>query len=123
MPGFLVVGMTCTAAYFVLYLVLREPLGAQLSNLVSLVLTTLATTAGNRRFTFDVHSRRTIVPHQVLGLLVLGVGTALTAGSLWLLARADPDASRLTEVVVLAAANGVGGCVRFAAYAWAMRGD
>ncbi len=122
-PAFMTVGMTCTAAYFGLYLLLRDPLGAQWANLVSLVLSTIAVTSGNRRFTFGVTSRRTVVPHQVLGLAVLALNTVLTASSLWLLHQAAPDAGRVAEVGVLAVANGIGGCVRFATYAWVMRED
>ncbi len=122
-PGFLVVGACCTAAYFTLYLLLRAPLDAQWANAVALVVSTLADTWGNRRWTFGVRDPRSALPHQLLGLAVLALGVLLTSVSLWWLGRVAPGASTLDEVLVLAAANGLSGTIRFAAYARVMRTD
>lgn len=120
-PVFLVVGATSSAAYVLLYLALRAGLDPQPANAVALVSSTLYGTAVHRRFTFDVRGRERILAHQGLGLVVLGAGLAITSGSLWLLARLEPDAGRVTELLVLGAANGLAGAVRFGSFLAVMR--
>jgi len=51
---FALVGVASTLAYLVLYLAFRAPLGAQAANAISLLLTAVANTAANRRWTFEV---------------------------------------------------------------------
>ena len=48
------VGVACTAAYAVLFLLLRTVAGAQPANLLALLLTAIGNTAANRRLTFGV---------------------------------------------------------------------
>lgn len=122
-PGFLVVGACCTVGYFVLYLLLRGPLEPQLANAVALVLSTVADTWGNRRWTFGVRDPTTAFSHQALGLAVLALGAVLTSVSLWWLSTVDPGASAIAEVTTLAVANGVSGTIRFFAYAHVMQTD
>lgn len=114
-PTFVLWGGAWTLLYLGAYAALREPLGAQVANAVTLVLTTIGSTASHRFFTYTVRDRsvRRNLAHQALGLVLLGVGLALTSGSLWLLARARPDASAALEVLVLLVANGLSGAVRF----------
>ena len=59
------------------------------ANLIALLLTAVANTAANRRFTFGIRGPGT-ARHQLHGLLVFGLGLLLTSGSLWLLAQVDP---------------------------------
>ncbi|HEY5842880.1 MAG TPA: GtrA family protein, partial [Mycobacterium sp.] len=109
---FAAIGIFSTAVYLLLFVALRGLTGAQGANLVALLVTALANTAANRRFTFGVRGRTGVARHQFEGLLVFGVGLALTSGSLALLtAVAEP--SRVVELVVLVAANLLATVVRF----------
>ena len=60
------------------------------ANATALVVTAVANTAANRRFTFGVRGRADAVRHQVQGLAIFAVGLAVTTGSLWLLHAATP---------------------------------
>jgi putative flippase GtrA len=111
---FTVIGMACTIAYLVLFLLLRGIVSAQAANLISLLVTAVANTAANRRLTFGISGRSNAARHQVKGLIAFGVGLALTSGSLAALAPAH--AGRPTEVAVLIAANLVATVVRFLLY-------
>ena len=95
----------------VLFLALR-PLGAQGANLVALLVTAIANTAANRRFTFGVRGRVRVVRHQFEGLLVFAIGLALTSGSLAVL-HAVGEPSRAVELLVLVGANLLATVVRF----------
>jgi putative flippase GtrA len=95
------IGVLSTLAYLVLFLVFRGPLGAQPANLAALLLTALANTAANRRFTFGVTGRRGVVRHQSLGLVVFVLGLALTSGGLALV----HNGSAVVEAAVLVLAN------------------
>ena len=53
-----VIGVLSTVAYLLLFLMFRAPLGAQAANFTALLLTAIANTAVNRRFTFGVRGRR-----------------------------------------------------------------
>ncbi|MGC3994579.1 MAG: glycosyltransferase [Propionicimonas sp.] len=106
------VGVASTLAYFALYLLLR-PLGAQGANLVALLVTAVANTAANRRFTFGISGRDDALRHHLGGLAAFGVALALTSGSLQALATFAPGAGRLVEVVVLVAANAAATLLRF----------
>jgi putative flippase GtrA len=114
-PAFVLWGGAWTLLYLVAYVVLSGPLGDQVANAVSMVATTVGSTASHRFFTYTVrdHSVRRITVHQLVGLALLGVGLGLTAGSLWALARLDPGAPAAVELVVLLAANAVSGTLRF----------
>jgi putative flippase GtrA len=87
--------------------------GAQWANAIALLLTAVGNTALNRRHTFGVRGRTDRIRHQVQGLVVLGVGLVLTAGSLAVLHALAPDASRALEVGVLVLANLGATLVRF----------
>ena len=76
------VGGVFNVVYAVLYLVLREVMGAQPANALALIASTIVGTWGHRRVTFGVRGRARTVPHQVLGLALLAFSLAVTAGSL-----------------------------------------
>lgn len=109
---FAAVGVASTAAYFVLYLLLR-PLGAQAANLAALLITAVLNTAANRRFTFGISGRKDALKHQLGGLAAFGLALGLTSGSLWLLSTFWPMAGRWVELVVLVVANAVATLMRF----------
>jgi putative flippase GtrA len=102
---FALVGVLSTLAYAVLYLALRDPLGAQGANVAALLATTVANTAANRRFTFGVRGGGGAAVHQLQGLVVLGAGIGVTSGSLVLLHAVAGPTHRGWEVAVLTVAN------------------
>jgi putative flippase GtrA len=119
---FAVVGVASTIAYLLLYLLLREAFSAQWANALALVTTAVLNTAANRRLTFGVTGPAGRLRHQAQGLVVFGIGLALTSGSLALLQGLAPHASRLLEVSVLVAANVAATLVRFLLFrSWMFR--
>ncbi len=109
---FAAVGVASTAAYFVLYLLLR-PFGAQAANLAALLITAVANTAANRRFTFGISGTSGALKHHLGGLAAFGLALGLTSGSLWLLATYAPTAGRWLELTVLVVANAAATLLRF----------
>ena len=101
---FVVIGVASTLAYALLYLALRSTMTPMAANFTSLLVTAVANTAANRRFTFGVRGRRDAVRHQAQGLIIFAAGLAATSGSLWLL-HALGSRSQLAEVIVLTSAN------------------
>jgi putative flippase GtrA len=121
---FIAVGVTCTVAYILIYLLLRGAMGAQAANALSLLVTAVANTALNRRLTFGIRGRAHAARHQLRGLIAFGVGLALTSGALFALHAASPRPSRAAEVTVLILANLVATVVRFGLYrGWVFRGS
>lgn len=114
------VGGVLNVVYALMYVALRGALAAQWANAVALVASTVVGTWGHRRVTFGVRGGARTVPHQVLGLVLLALSLAVTAGSLWVLQASVAEPSRLSELVVLAAANLGVGLVRFVAFRTAM---
>lgn len=107
------VGVASTVAYALLFLLFELAMPGQVANFLALLLTAIANTAANRRFTFGVSGRRGAVVHQFQGLIVFGVAWGITAGSLALLHLLRPDASSLVSLAVLTAANLLATVVRF----------
>ena len=119
---FVVIGVTSTAAFVLLYLLLRDVMAAQPANAISLLITAMANTAANRRFTFGIRGPTRAARHQVLGLIAYGVSLALTSGALAALHAVVPHASRAIEVAVLVLANLIATIVRFGLYrGWVFR--
>lgn len=109
------VGVLSTAAYFVIYLLMRDTTGPQVANLTSLLLTAIANTATNRRVTFGVTGSKGALRHQVGGLVAFVVGLLLTSGSLWVLHQTVAGPGKVIEVGVLIIASGLSTLVRFLA--------
>jgi putative flippase GtrA len=119
---FVGVGVVCTVAYLLVYLALRAAMPAQAANAVSLLVTALANTAVNRRFTFGVRGRRHAVRHQARGLLAFGAGLLLSSGALAALHAVSPRPGRAAEVAVLVIANLLATILRFVLYrSWVFR--
>ncbi|WP_245604374.1 bifunctional glycosyltransferase family 2/GtrA family protein [Nocardioides aequoreus] len=112
---FVMIGVLSTLAYALLYVVLRSvAMSPWWANFTALLVTAVANTGANRRFTFGVRGPRRLLRHQVQGLVVFGVGLGVTSGALWLLhAAGSPTAA--VEVVVLTLANLAVTVLRFAA--------
>jgi putative flippase GtrA len=109
-----VVGVLSTVAYLVLFMLMR-PLGAQPANLLALLLTAVANTAANRRFTFAIRGPGA-GRHQLQGLGVFVLGLALTSGALTLLSLLVPHPARGVELAVLLTANLAATVLRFALF-------
>ncbi len=108
-----VIGGSLTLAYLGLYALLRGPLGAQPANVLAWLTTAVADTAANRRFTFGLSGRAGALRAQGEGLLVFGLGLAITSGSLYALDAAVAEPGRVLELAVLLGANLVAGLLRF----------
>lgn len=107
------IGVLSTAAYALLYLVFQLGMSAQSANFLALLVTAVANTAANRRFTFGVHGRSGAVTHQFQGLVVFGIAWLITSGSLVGLHAIDPSASAQAQLIVLTGANLFATLVRF----------
>ncbi|WP_431044152.1 glycosyltransferase [Streptomyces sp. P1-3] len=117
--GFCVVGALSTLCYLLLYSLFRMGTGPQAANALALLLSTFGNTAANRRLTFGVRGRDRAVRHQAQGLVVFGIGLALTSGSLAALGAAAGAPSHGTELTVLIAANLAATVLRFLLFrAW-----
>ncbi|MGW4567645.1 glycosyltransferase [Streptomyces sp. NPDC004561] len=117
--GFCVVGGLSTLFYLVLYGLFREFSGSQVANALALLVSAVANTAANRRLTFGVRGRGGAVRHQAQGLVVFGIGLALTSGSLAALNAAGGSPAHSTELAVLIAANLAATVLRFLLFrAW-----
>ncbi|MDU0254874.1 glycosyltransferase [Streptomyces sp. PU10] len=117
--GFCVVGALSTLFYLLLYSGFRHFTGSQLANALALLVSAVANTAANRRLTFGVRGRGGAVRHQAQGLVVFGIGLALTSGSLAALGAASADPDHSTELAVLIAANLAATVLRFLLFrAW-----
>ncbi|MEV6480428.1 bifunctional glycosyltransferase family 2/GtrA family protein [Streptomyces sp. NPDC051576] len=124
--GFCVVGGLSTLFYLVLYSAFRQFSGSQIANALALLVSAIANTAANRRLTFGVRGRGGAVRHQAQGLVVYGIGLALTAGSLAALNAASSDPGHSTELAVLVVANLAATVLRFLllrAWVFPDRGD
>jgi len=107
------IGVASTAAYLLLFMALHPVIGAQVANFVALLLTAIANTAANRRFTFGVSGGTKAARHHVEGLVVFGIALAITSGALAALHAFVDQPHRLLELSVLVLANLVATAVRF----------
>jgi putative flippase GtrA len=110
---FVAIGVVSTLAYLVLFSLLRLGLDAQPANFVALLVTAIANTTANRRLTFGITGRRHAARHQLQGLIVFGLGLALTSGSLAVLHAVSPTPPTTVELSVLVVANLAATVLRF----------
>lgn len=106
------IGAVSTIAYLVLFSLLHGVAGAQAANFIALLVTAVANTAANRRFTFGVQGTRRVGRHHAEGLLVFGIALAITSGALAAL-HAFGNPSHTVELVVLVMANLTATALRF----------
>ncbi|WP_189169817.1 bifunctional glycosyltransferase family 2/GtrA family protein [Pilimelia anulata] len=107
------IGVASTLAYLALYAGLRLGMGAQAANFLALALTAVANTAANRRLTFGVRGAAGAGRHHVQGLVVFGLGLALTSGSLAVLHGVSAAPAAGVELAVLVLANLTATILRF----------
>jgi putative flippase GtrA len=110
---FAAIGIASTAAWAVLYLVLRGSLSSVPANAVALVVTAIGNTAANRRLTFGVRGRPSLLRDHAAGLAAFGLALGLTSGTAVLLDVVAPGAGRIVEIGVLTIANLVATAARF----------
>jgi putative flippase GtrA len=92
------------------------------ANFLALLVTAIANTAANRRFTFGVLGRSGVVIHQFQGLIVFGLAWAITSGALLELHAINPTANSRVELVVLTFANLLATALRFVLFrVWVFR--
>ena len=107
------IGVASTLAYIALYTGLRSVSPAAAANALALVVTAVANTAANRRFTFEVQGRAGLARDHAAGLLALAVALVITSAALAGLELIAPRHGRLTEIAVLVVANAAATLVRF----------
>jgi len=110
---FAAVGVVSTLAYLALFLLLRDPLGSQGANFLSLLLTAIANTALNRRFTFGVVGNQRRTRQQLQGLIVFGLALGLTSGTLTVAHSLHSAPPAAVELALLIAANAAATLLRF----------
>ena len=103
--SFVVIGIASTLAYVVLYAGLRTFLPAVAANAAALLVTAVGNTAANRRLTFGVRDRASMLRDQAAGMGAFAIALAITSGAVALLAAAAPHAGRSLEIAVLVVAN------------------
>jgi putative flippase GtrA len=107
------IGVASTAAYLLLFMMLHGWLGAQIANLIALLVTAVGNTAANRRYTFGISRRGDVARNHVEGLIVFGIALGITSGALATLHTVVPEPGRWVEATVLVGANLLATTVRF----------
>src|SRR4051812_12348573 len=110
---FTLIGVGSTLAYLLIYAGLRNALGAQASNWLAWLSTSVLDTAANRRLTFDATCRVSEKRAQVEGLLIFVLALVFTSAALAVMGHYVTDPSRWLEVAVLIGANLAAGLLRF----------
>lgn len=106
------IGVASTLSYLLLFYLCRNVMDPQLANLLALLTTAVANTAANRRFTFGIAGSSDVARHHFEGLLVFGIGLALTSGALAFVHESTtPD--RWLELVTVTVANLAATAVKF----------
>ncbi|WP_423182025.1 glycosyltransferase [Arthrobacter sp. NyZ413] len=108
-----IIGAFSTLAFALLYLLFQGPFGAQQGNFLALLVTAIANTAANRRFTFRIHGPERLFTQQIQGLVVFMAAWGITSSSLLLLHAIHQDASPSNELLVLTGANVLATLLRF----------
>lgn len=106
------IGVVSTLAYLLIFLMCRGVMDPQLANFLALLVTAVANTAANRRFTFGIQGSGYAARHHFEGLLVFGIGLALTSGALALVHSATTP-ERWVEILTVTAANLAATAVKF----------
>jgi putative flippase GtrA len=109
---FAAVGAFCTLAYVLLYLAARQLMPNVWANGLAQLVTAIANTAANRRFTFGVRGSADVLRHQLEGGLAFAIGLALTTGAVAGLGLLAPNASHGTELAVLMGGNALATALR-----------
>ena len=79
------IGIVSTVGFAALFALLLEPLGAALADIVALTGCAVVNTAANRRLTFELRGRSSLVRHHLAGLAVMLLPLTLNLAVLWAL--------------------------------------
>ncbi|QYF88536.1 bifunctional glycosyltransferase family 2/GtrA family protein [Arthrobacter sp. PAMC25284] len=107
------IGIASTVAYLGIFLICRGLMDPQLANFLALLITAVANTAANRRFTFGIEGRSEAARHHFEGLLVFGIGLALTSGALAVLHGFPAAPAPWVEIATVTAANLAATAIKF----------
>ena len=107
------IGVASTVAYLGIFLLCRSFMDPQLANFLALFITAVANTAANRRFTFGIQGRSYAARHHFEGLLVFGIGLALTSGALAVLHGFPVAPAPWVEIATVTAANLIATAIKF----------
>jgi glycosyltransferase involved in cell wall biosynthesis len=107
------IGVASTIAYAVIYALLRVFATSAVANVLALVITSVANTAANRRFTFGVRAGRGLWQDQLAGMGALGVAIAITTAAIAVLHVTAPHAGVAAEIALLTGANAAATITRF----------
>jgi putative flippase GtrA len=110
---FAAIGVVSTAAWAVLYLLLRGVLASVPANGIALFVTAIGNTAANRHLTFGVSGRRSVLRDHAAGLIAFGLALGMTSGAVMGLDVLVPHAGRIAELGLLAFVNLVASSTRF----------
>ncbi|WP_349827510.1 glycosyltransferase [Brevibacterium litoralis] len=110
---FVDVGILCTLAYSLAFVLLGSVMDPQVANVFALLGCTVLNTALNRRYSFGVRNPEGLYRHHVKGLLVFVLCWALTAGALTLTAGLDGPWAPVEVLVAVTAANLLATVLRF----------
>jgi putative flippase GtrA len=113
LAAFGVVGAVSTAAYVLLYWLLRQAVPVTAANAAALVTTAIANTAANRRFTFGVQGRSGLALDHAGGLAALVLALITTNVAIAAMQATRVATSPQTELLILGAANAVATLARF----------
>jgi putative flippase GtrA len=111
--SFAFIGAVSTVAYAALFTVLRTFAPAGVANAAAVVVTAIGNTAANRRLTFDVRDRASLVRDHAAGLVGLALAVAITTSAVGMLGLLVPHAGRALELAVLVGANATATVARF----------
>jgi glycosyltransferase involved in cell wall biosynthesis len=107
------IGVASTIAYAIVYALLRVLASPAIANVLALVMTSLANTAANRRFTFGVRAQTGFWQDQLAGMGALGVAIAMTTAAIAVLHVTAPHAGVAAEIALLTGANAAATITRF----------
>ncbi|UQX88129.1 bifunctional glycosyltransferase family 2/GtrA family protein [Jatrophihabitans telluris] len=107
------IGVLSTLAYLLLFVLTHPGLGAQGANLFALLVTAVANTSANRRFTFGISGKAKAASHQAQGMVVFLLTWLLTSGALAGLHLLESRPHRALELGTLVVANLVATALRF----------
>jgi putative flippase GtrA len=112
--SFAMIGVLSTLAYAGLYEVLRSFASPVEANAIALLATAIGNTAANRRLTFGIRERASLLHDHAAGLTAFALALGITTGAVSLLELLAPRADRASELAVLLAANVLATVARFA---------
>lgn len=113
LASFAVVGAVSTVVYAGFYLVFRDALGAQLTNLLGSLLCALGSTLANQRLTFRLRSVNRPVVTYVEGITVFCIGLAATSAALFGIEVVGAGGSATWELIAVNVVSVAVGLAKF----------